>query len=45
MKIALATSRALEGKLLRWTDCIRTSLSDVKFFDEGKIILAFQILT
>jgi len=40
MKLALAISnsklRALERKVLRWTDCIRTLLGDLGFFDEGK---------
>jgi hypothetical protein len=45
MKVARSASRALEGKVLRWTDCIRTSLTDVRFFDEGKIVVVFNTMS
>ncbi|PMD33109.1 hypothetical protein L207DRAFT_639814 [Hyaloscypha variabilis F] len=32
MSLALAASSALERKVLRWSDCIRTSLTDVSIF-------------
>ncbi|KAE9365634.1 hypothetical protein N431DRAFT_286554, partial [Stipitochalara longipes BDJ] len=32
MSLALAASSALERKVLRWSDCIRTSLTDVNIF-------------
>jgi hypothetical protein len=42
MKLALATSTALERKVLRWSDCIRTLLTDVKFFDESESLVVIQ---
>jgi hypothetical protein len=42
MKVDLATRTALERKVLRWSDCIRTLLTDVKFFDEGEDLAVIQ---
>jgi hypothetical protein len=42
MKVALAARTALERKVLRWSDCIRTLLTDVKFFDEGENLVLIQ---
>jgi len=42
MKVALAARTALERKVLRWSDCIRTLLTNVKFFDERENLVVTQ---
>jgi hypothetical protein len=42
MKVALAARTALERKALRWSNCIRTLLTNVKFFDEGESLVVIQ---